>query len=185
MNKWICLSLLGAGLLSGGCAGYKLGPTTGFPAGAKSVRVNFFENKTLEPRLVVAVNRAMKKQLQQDGSFALKTSGSADFVLNGEITDFRRNGISYVPGDTLTVQDYSLSLTAKVTVTERATGGVVLEKSLTGSTVVRVGNDFTAGQRQAVPLIASELARSVTDMLTIGEWPGEAAPEANNAAPAP
>ena len=90
-----------------------------------------------------------------------------------------------MPGDTLTVQDYSLSLTAKVTVTERATGGVVLEKSLTGSTVVRVGNDFTAGQRQAVPLIANELARSVTDMMTIGEWPGEAAPEANNAAPAP
>ena len=185
MNKWICLGLLGAGLMTGGCAGYKLGPTTGQPAGAKSVRVTFFENQTLEPRLVVAVNRAMKKQLQQDGSYALKTAGNADLVVTGEITDFRRNGISYKPGDTLTVQDYSLSLTAKVKVTERATGEVVLEQDVTGSTIVRVGNDFAAGQRQAVPLIANELARSVTDVLTIGEWPGEAAPEVNNAAPAP
>ena len=70
-------------------------------------------------------------------------------------------------------------------VTERATGEVVLEQDVTGSTIVRVGNDFAADQRQAVPLIANELARSVTDLLTIGEWPGEAAPEANNAAPAP
>ena len=48
----------------------------GLPAGAQSVRVEFFKNETLEPRLVVAVNRALKRNLQQDGTYALETKAT-------------------------------------------------------------------------------------------------------------
>jgi len=166
--KWFSL-LLAAGL--SGCVGYHAGPTNGLPAGSRSVRVDYFENKTLEPRLVVAINRALKKQLQRDGTCTLESHDHADLIVAGEITEFLRNGISYQPGDVLTVKDYSLQITAHLKVTDRATGKTILEQEVTGNTVVRVGNDFTAAQRQAVPLIADHLARLATDLIVDGPWP--------------
>ena len=61
--KWALWSVL---LLGGmGCAGYRLGPVNGVAAGARSVQVKFFDNQTLEPRLVSAVNHSLRQRLQQ------------------------------------------------------------------------------------------------------------------------
>ena len=166
--KWLSLSLV---CILTGCVGYQAGPTNGALAGARTVRVSFFKNETLEPRLVVAVNRALKRNLQQDGTFELETSGNADLLVTGELTDFLRGGVSYKPGDILTVQDYNLQLTAKIKVTDRVTGEVVMEREIIGSSIVRVGNNLTAGQRQAVPLIADQIARQATDLIVDGDWP--------------
>ena len=166
--KW--LSLILVSVLTG-CVGYTAGPTNGTFAGARTVRVSFFKNETLEPRLVVAVNRALKRNLQQDGTFELETSGNADLLVTGELTDFLRGGVSYTPGDILTVQDYNLQLTAKIKVTDRVTGEVILDRTITGSSIVRVGSDLSAGQRQAVPLIAEQLARQATSFIVDGDWP--------------
>ena len=114
----LILFTLSLGMLTG-CVGYVAGPTNGLPAGAQSVRVEFFKNGTLEPRLVVAVNRALKRNLQQDGTYALETQGNADLVVTGELTEFLRNGVSYTPGDSLTVKDYRMSRTARIKVTPR------------------------------------------------------------------
>jgi len=165
--KWLSLSLVSVLI---GCVGYQAGPTNGALAGARTVRVNFFKNETLEPRLVVAVNRALKRNLQQDGTFELETYGNADLLVTGELTDFLRGGVSYTPGDILTVQDYNLQLTAKIKVTDRVTGEVIMQREITGSSIVRVGNDLTAGQRQAVPLIAEQLARQATSFIVDGDW---------------
>jgi hypothetical protein len=164
------LSLLLVSVLTG-CVGYQAGPTNGVIAGARTVRVSFFRNETLEPRLVVAVNRALKRNLQQDGTFELETHGNADLLVTGELTDFLRGGVSYTPGDILTVQDYNLQLTARIKVTDRVTGEVILDRTITGSSIVRVGSDLSAGQRQAVPLIADQLARQATDLIVDGDWP--------------
>ena len=165
---------LSLGMLSG-CVGYVVGPTNGLPPGAQSVRVEFFKNETLEPRLVVAVNRALKRNLQQDGTYALETQGNADLVVTGELTEFLRSGVSYTPGDSLSVKDYSMSLTAHIKVTRPSTGEVVYEGNITGNSTVRVGNDLTAGQRQAVPIIADHLARQATSLIVDGKWPEAAA----------
>jgi len=164
------LSLLLVSVLTG-CVGYQAGPTNGVIAGARTVRVSFFRNETLEPRLVVAVNRALKRNLQQDGTFELETHGNADLLVTGELTDFLRGGVSYTPGDILTVQDYNLQLTARIKVTDRVTGEVILDRTITGSSIVRVGSDLSAGQRQVVPLIADQLARQATDLIVDGDWP--------------
>ena len=166
--KWLSLSFVG---ILTGCVGYQAGPTNGVIAGARTVRVSFFRNETLEPRLVVAVNRALKRNLQQDGTFELETHGNADLLVTGELTDFLRGGVSYTPGDILTVQDYNLQLTARIKVTDRVTGEVILDRTITGSSIVRVGSDLSAGQRQAVPLIADQLARQATDLIVDGDWP--------------
>jgi hypothetical protein len=108
--------------LAAGCAGYRLGPTNGDTAGARSIQVNFFQNKTLEPRLSAPVNQALRKAIQQDGTYRLNTREDGDLVVNGEITRFDRSGVSFQPTDVITVRDYELSLTARVIVTERSTG---------------------------------------------------------------
>ena len=153
-----------------GCVGYTAGPTNGSAAGSRTVKINYFKNKTLEPRLVVAVNRALKRNLQHDGTFELETRGNADLIVTGELTGFHRGGVSYTPGDTLSVRDYSMQLTATIRVTD-SEGKVLLNQEVTGSSNVRVGNDLTAGQRQAVPLIADQLARQATSLIVDGDWP--------------
>src|SRR5215510_4710939 len=77
-----------------GCAGYRLGPVRPELTGGKSIQVNFFENKTLEPRLVEAVNHALRKSLQQDGSYQLNTRGDGDVILNGALLQYERQGVS-------------------------------------------------------------------------------------------
>lgn len=171
IKQFMVLGVMGSLLGLTGCVGYHAGPTNGLPAGSRSVRVKFFDNETLEPRLVVAVNRALKRNLQQDGTYTLETQGEADLVVSGQLTKFLRNGISYTPGDSLVVQDYTMQLTARIKVTDRATGQVVYEGDVTGKTIVRVGNDLTSAQRQAIPLIAENLARQATSFVVDGRWP--------------
>ena len=74
-----------------GCAGYKLGPTNGLPAGSRSVEVRPFVNKTKEPRITEYLASSLRKQLQQDGSFRLETSGRGDILVTGQITSFTRS----------------------------------------------------------------------------------------------
>ncbi|MEW6303583.1 MAG: LPS assembly lipoprotein LptE [Verrucomicrobiota bacterium] len=165
MSAWLACAALVAG-----CAGYQLGPTNGVQAGARSVQVNFLQNKTLEPRLTEAVTSALRKTLQQDGTYRLDTHGDGDIVVTGEITRFDRAGISFQPTDVLTVRDYSLSMTARIKATERATGKVLLESLVSGRTTIRAGSDLASAERQAVPLIADDLAKNATSLLVEGSW---------------
>ena len=174
MNYKKIKSIGGAAVLalllgSAGCAGYRLGPVNGAVAGARSVQVKFFENETLEPRLIAAVNHSLRQQLQQDGTFRVESEG--DMVVSGVLKSFTRNGVSYKPDDILAVQDYSLQLTAQVTVTDRVTGKVMVERDIVGSSLVRVSTDFASGQRQAIPLIANQIALRATSIIADGEWP--------------
>ena len=173
MKNYMITSALAMLLWGSGCVGYVAGPTNGLPAGSRSVRVEFFGNETLEPRLVVAVNRALKRNLQQDGTYTLETQGEADIVVSGQLTEFLRNGISYTPGDSLVVQDYTMQLTARIKVSDRTSGQVVYEGDVTGKSTVRVGNDLTSSQRQSIPLIADHLARQATSFIVDGQWPDE------------
>lgn len=169
--RW--LRSMGVGLLLGvfcGCAGYKMGPTNGLPAGAKSIQVNLFHNNTIEPRLVEAVSSALRKQLQQDGTYRLATQDDGDIVVNGTIARFERSGLSYQPGDILTVRDYSLQIIARIVAKERGTGKVLLDREITGRTTIRTGANLSSAERQAIPMIAEDFARIATTLLVDGQW---------------
>lgn len=154
-----------------GCAGYRLGPTNGAEAGARSVQVNIFQNKILEePRLGEAVTAALRKQLQQDGTFTLNTRNEGDVIVNGAIVRYDRAGLSFQPRDILTPRDYRLNVWAQVDARDRASGKVLLNRRVLGHTTVRIGNDLTTSERQAVPLVAEDLARNITALLVDGEW---------------
>jgi len=157
-------------LLLTGCAGYKLGPTNDSAASARSVQVNPFLNRTFEPRLTDAVTQQMRKQLQRDGTYRLASDGEGDIVLSGVITAYLRSELSFAPNDILTVRDYRLSLTAQVTARDRINDKVILSQVVSGVTLIRVGSDLASAERQALPLLAADLARNVTALLADGAW---------------
>jgi hypothetical protein len=153
-----------------GCTGYRLGPVTAQTERGKSIQVNFFQNHTLEPRLVEAVNQALRKNLQQDGTYKLNTRGAGDIIINGVIVNYQRQGLSFQPTDTLTVRDYQITLVTKVTAVERGSGKVILDREVTGRTTVRSGTDLPSAERQALPLLADDLAKNATTLLVEGAW---------------
>jgi hypothetical protein len=154
--------------LLAGCA-YTLGPTNGIAAGDKKIQITPFLNHTLEPRLGDAVTTAVRLDIQRDGTYHLATRGDADLVVTGVLTKYNRHELNFNTNDVLTVKDYRVEVTAQITVRDTGTGSTTNWTS-TGYTLVRVGSDLTSAERQAMPVLASDLAKSVTDSLVNGSW---------------
>lgn len=153
-----------------GCAGYKLGPTGGQEAGAKSVQITPFVNNSQEPGLADEATSALRKAIQRDGTLKLATHGDSDLIVTAVITDYRRRELTLLRGDLRTVRDYQVTMVAHVTVRERASNKVVLDRDVDGSTLLRVGVDFGSSERQAAPQLAEDLARGIKDLLVDGSW---------------
>ena len=156
--------------LLAGCAGYHLGPVNGAVAGEKSIEVQPFNSLTLQPRLGEAVTQALREGLQTDGTYHLTTHGGGNIVVTGVITSYVRDSLSFLPGDVLTAENYHVTITAHVTARETDTGKLLLDRNVSGATLVQVGTDLASAERQSVPLLAEDLARNITELLTEGAW---------------
>lgn len=159
-----------AGLLLAGCAGYRLGPVNGDPAGSRSIEIRPFVNRTIEPRISEYVSLSMRKEVQRDGTYFLETQGPGDIIVSGEIIRFDRNELSFQPTDTVTPQDYRLTLTAKIVAIDRITGKTNLNRTVTGHTSIRIGHDLSSVERQAIPLLTDDLARNAISAIANGTW---------------
>jgi len=168
MRRLLLFSFLAA--FAAGCAGYKLGPTNGLPAGSRSVEVRAFVNQTREPRITDYLASSLRKRFQRDGSFHLETSGRGDILVTGEIVRFNRSGLSYLTNDVLTPQEYTLSLTAHVVAVNVSTGKTNLDRAVSGTTYIRIGNDQSSAERQAIPLLTDDLARNTVSLLVDGDF---------------
>ncbi|HEV2393378.1 MAG TPA: LPS assembly lipoprotein LptE [Verrucomicrobiae bacterium] len=165
----LCLAVL-LGFVLSGCAGYKLGPTNGLEAGEKSVQINPFANRTLQPLLTDEVTAQLRKEFQHDGTFRLASHGDGDIIVSGNIIRYVRVEVTLASVDVLTVRDFRLEMRAQVTARERATGKVLLDQPVSGFTLIRVGSDLPSAERQALPLLAGDLAKNVTALLAEGKW---------------
>lgn len=163
----ICLALTLVGL--SGCA-YRLGPSNGERAGSRTIQVNPFQNSTPEPRLIEAVSFALRQQLQQDGTYILDTHNDGDVVLSGTIVSYERRSLSFQSRDVLTPRDYRLTITARVTAHDRLSGKKILDRQISGHSDIRIGPDLASSERQALPLVAADLARNATALLVDGTW---------------
>ena len=153
-----------------GCIGYRLGPTNEVAPRAQTLQVNPFANETLEPRLGEAVTHSLRKVLQQDGTYRLDSSDTGDVIVSGKIVRFNRQHLSFQRRDVLTPRDYRLTMTAQVTARNRWSGKLLLDRKVTGQSTIRVGDDLVSAERQAIPLVAEDLARNTTALLVDGTW---------------
>jgi hypothetical protein len=156
--------------LSAGCAGYRLGPTNPELTANKRIQIDLFENRTLEPDLPEALNHALRKELQQDGSFRLATRSDGDVVVRGVILKFERAPLAFQPTDVVAVTDFELRMVARLTAVHRSSGRPLVDREVVGRTSVRVGADLPSAERQALPLLADDWARKATSLLTEGSW---------------
>jgi hypothetical protein len=153
-----------------GCAGYRLGPTNPEMTAGRTIQVDGFANQTLEPNLPEAINHALRKQLQQDGSYQLATRSDGDVVVRGVILSYDRAPLAFQPTDVVTVTDFEIRLVTQLTARDRATGRLLVDQEVTGRTSVRVGADLPSAELQALPLLAADWARNATSLLTEGSW---------------
>jgi hypothetical protein len=72
--------------------------------------------------------------------------------------------------DAVTTQNYRVGVTVHVVVRDRVTGKLVLERDVKGHTLVNVGPDFASSERQAMPLLAADLAQNIVELLAEGTW---------------
>jgi hypothetical protein len=162
-----------AGLLAfvlAGCAGYRLGPTNGAAAGSRTVRVQYFDNRTLEPRLSEAVALALRKRFQQDGTYRLVSAGDADVVVRGQFVRFERGPLTFQPRDVASSRDLELLLLTRVVVEDRREGRRVVDQDVIARHTIRVGVDQASAERQAVPHLADDLANRVVPLVVDGSW---------------
>ena len=157
-------------VLGAGCAGYKLGPTNGMVAGSRSIQVNPFQNLTMEPRLTDPVTSQVRKQLQQDGTYTLNTHNEGDVIVIGRLVRYDRFYLTFDPRDVVTPRDFRVQIVAHITVQDRSTGRVMINRDVVGHTTVRSTSDLPNTERQALPLIAEDLARNITAVIVDGKW---------------
>ena len=159
-----------AALALAGCASYHLGPVMDDKAGDKSVEVMPFNNQTLEPRLGDALTQALRERLQIDATYHLATHGNGDIVVTGVIRQYRRIGLGYASNDAITPENYRVEVIVHVTAREHDSGKAILDRDIKGQTLVHIGSDLASAERQALPLVSAELARTITEHLTEGSW---------------
>ena len=169
INSFIRISFFAIALSFVTGCGYTLGPTNGLTAGDKKIQITPFLNHTLEPRLGDAVTTALRQRIERDGTYRLATRGDADIVVTGTVTKYDRHELNFEPHDVLTVKDFRVNVEAKVSARNVVTG-TSTNWTATAYTLVRVGSDLTSSERQAMPDLADQLAKTVTDSLVNGTW---------------
>ena len=163
------LSCLVAGALAG-CASYHLGSANGAVAGAKSIEVLPFNNQTQQPRLGATLTQSLRERLQTDATYHLATHGDGDVVVTGVIRNYDRQGLGFLSWDVATPENYRVDVIVHVTARERASGRLLLDKDVKGHTLVHIGADLASAERQALPLLADDLAQNIAELLTEGAW---------------
>jgi hypothetical protein len=160
-----------AAVLVAGCAGYHLGPVNGASAGAKSIEVQPFNNQTLQPRLGDAITQSLRERLQTDATYRLASrGGSGDVVVTGVVREYSRQGLGFLNTDVTTPENYRVDLVVHVIARDRLSGKTVLDKDVKGHTFVHIGDDLASAERQAMPILAEDLAQNISELLTEGAW---------------
>jgi len=157
-------------LALGGCAGYRVGNTSGRNLqGVRSVYVPVARNTSLEPDLQMTATNAIIRRFNSDGTLEVNQSSNADSELDIVITNVRHTPVRSSTSDILVTAQYQLTIEAKATYVNRRLGRKIFENvAVTGSTNFFTQSDIQEGERQALPLAADDLANNTVKLVTEG-----------------
>ena len=157
-----CLSL-------SGCLGYHIGPAKPYYLrDVRRVAIPTFVNKTLIPRVEVLVTDTVIKQFQQDGTFQIAGSDTADATLKAEIIRISRSPARSVRGNVLATSEFNLAVRVKYRLVDHDDHPIGPPGEVVGTTSFFVGTDVTTDERQALPLATEELAKRLVTQLSEG-----------------
>jgi len=163
------LVILALGPLSG-CAGYRVGNTSGRNLqGVRSVYVPVARNTSLEPDLQMTVTNAVIRRFNSDGTLEVNQNSNADSELDLVITNVNHTPVRSSTTDILITAQYQLTIQARATYVNRRLGRKIFENvAVTGSTTFFTQSDIQEGERQALPLAADDLANNAVKLITEG-----------------
>jgi hypothetical protein len=121
MRRVLVLGVVVAALT--GC-GYGL-PGGTAPAGARTIAIHLFENRTREAGIEVAVRRALEEEFRRHGKLRVVSEGEADLQLNGNVVTLQSYPVASSGIDE--ALQYQVVLRASIRLTERETGRVLYE----------------------------------------------------------
>ena len=169
-NGLSLLPALLAILALAGCAGYRVGNTSGRDLqGVRSVYVPVAKNTSLEPDLQMTVTNAIIRRFNSDGTLEVNQNSNADSELDVTITNVQHTAIRSSTSDILVTAQYQLTIQASATYTNRRLGRKIFEDvSVVGNTTFFTQSDIQEGERQALPLAAEDLANNTVKLITEG-----------------
>jgi hypothetical protein len=167
VKNFVAAVLICSGLT--GCFGYHIGPVKPYYLQeVHSIAVPTFKNETLIPRIEVLVTGTVIKQLQQDGTFQIKSEENADAVLKAQITKIARSPARSLRGNVLATTEFNLSMHVKYKLVGRDGKTFGPSREASGTTSFFVGTDVTTDERQALPLASEELATRLVSQISEG-----------------
>jgi len=163
------LAVLALGPLSG-CAGYRVGNTSGRNLqGVRSVYVPVARNTSLEPDLQMTVTNAIVRRFNSDGTLEVNQNAAADSELDITITNVQHTAVRSSTTDILITAQYQLTIQATATYVNRKLGRKIFENyPVSGSTTFFTQSNIQEGERQALPLAADDLANNAVKLITEG-----------------
>ena len=163
------LSILALGPLSG-CAGYRVGNTSGRDLqGVRSVYVPVVKNTSLQPDIQMTVTNAIIRRFNDDGTLQVNQDANADSELDVVITNVQKTEVSSTTSDILVAAKYQVTIQGTATYVNRRLGRKIFENvAVDGSTTFFVQSDIQEGERQALPLAAQDLANNTVKLITEG-----------------
>ncbi len=162
-------SLAAPALLLAGCAGYTVGPVKPARlASVSSIAVPTFKNLTLEPRSSVLVTNEVVKRLQNDGSYSVASSASADAVLKGTLVEIRRRPLRSARFNTLRTREMEFEVYVDFSLEDARTREVLADGRARGSSHIFLDENFQLTERQALNEAAAEAARDLVTRISEG-----------------
>jgi len=165
------LAFLVLGVLTiAGCAGYRVGNTSGRDLqGVRSVYVPMARNTSLVPDLQLVVTNAIVQRFNNDGTLGVNQNSNADSELDVTITNVQSTPIRTSSSDILVTTQYQLTIQATATYVNRRLGRKMFENyAVVGTTTFYTQSDIQEGERQALPLAAIDLANNTVKLVTEG-----------------
>jgi hypothetical protein len=165
------LAILVLGVLTlDGCAGYRVGNTSGRDLqGVRSIYVPMAKNTSLVPDLQLSVTNAIVQRFNTDGTLEVNQSPNADSELDVVVTNIQSTAVRSSTSDILVTAEYQLTIQATATYVNRRLGRKIFENyAVTGTTSFFTQSDIQEGERQALPLAAQDLANNVVKLITEG-----------------
>ena len=153
-----------------GCAGYRVGNTSGRDLqGVRSVYVPMARNTSLVPDLQLEVTNAIVQRFNNDGTLEVNQSSNAESELDVVITNVQSTPIRTSSSDILVTTQYQLTIQATATYVNRRLGRKMFENyAVVGTTTFYTQRDIQEGERQALPLAAIDLANNAVKLVTEG-----------------
>ena len=149
-----------------GCAGYRVGST--LPKAVQTVSLSII-NKTEEPSIEVAVQKALRAEFQMDGRLEVRSPEVADTVLTVTLNKFDLEAIAFNRTKGSLADEYRMTLTASAVLRDAENNEVILENpEIRGEVEFPYVADLTSAKRGALPKAANDLARKVVSTTVTG-----------------